>query len=104
MGETRHIPTWSQRFQMAFCNVFEVVTGRAARATMSSAARSSRVLVAVDDLSGLFQRASCAGARWEPGPLRVYLGGLEVDVALQEGTDQYVTSRRRASASLTGVA
>ena len=36
-GETRHIPTWSQRFQMAFCNDFEVVTGRAARATMSSA-------------------------------------------------------------------
>jgi hypothetical protein len=44
MGETRHIPTWSQRFQMAFCSVFEVVTGRAARATISSGVWSSRLL------------------------------------------------------------
>src|SRR5215211_2059949 len=43
MGETRHIPTWSQRFQIVFCSVFEVVTGRAARATINSGVWSSRL-------------------------------------------------------------
>src|SRR5688572_16696808 len=42
--ETRHMPNWSQRLQLAFCDVFEVVTGRAARATINSGVSSLRVL------------------------------------------------------------
>jgi hypothetical protein len=43
IGETRHMPTSSQRFQMAFWRDLEVATGLAARPTMSSAVSSSRI-------------------------------------------------------------
>src|SRR4028119_25878 len=43
MGETRHIPTWWQRFQMAFCTVLEVVTGLAARPIINSGVSASRI-------------------------------------------------------------
>jgi peptidoglycan/LPS O-acetylase OafA/YrhL len=69
IGYTRGIPTCSHRFKMAFCNDFEVTTGRAARPTMSSGVssfRRSKYPRRASTVPGVSRAAR--GARCEPGP------------------------------------